>query len=482
MTTRIIHNFFFMIFLKNRIARIILVGVAVVGAFAFLFKIYSFPPQVVNAVGTVLQADDIITKGPWVDPRAFGATGDGSTDDTVALQTAINNAYNKILYIPPGNYKITAPLSISNNIVIEGSGEAATLITVSGNIVGINLALTENNKSVRIQGLTVYLGTRGIQHTSGYYLSRFSSFRDLGLAGQTEAGLYLTSGLIGTQHSNINCENTGNYGLYIEGDSIANASVWTGFRGVSTREAAVYIKETGVQDQPAITFINPILESNSKHGLYTYSSRVLLINSWFENNGSAGNGAATRYPDILMDGNRSNRNHVDLEGGYFSSGNANQSNLRIALNSTAQTLTVKNTRFLGGQVIDGNNNNAASRIVFFGELTNRPTVINFNAYAGYEFNGLLFPGGTQIIGHVSATASLPLGNITAKTVSSQSMTVPGAAVGDVVYAAPLADPGTGLIWSAFVSGPDTVLIRIANSTNNPIAGRPVSWRADVWKH
>lgn len=52
---------------------------------------------------------DLITKRPWVDVRAFGATGDGITDDTDALQDAINWAatYGLNVYAPEGVYKFT---------------------------------------------------------------------------------------------------------------------------------------------------------------------------------------------------------------------------------------------------------------------------------------------------------------------------------------------------------------------------------------
>ncbi len=49
---------------------------------------------------------------PWVvtDPRfAGGATGDGVTDDTAAIQAA---AGGYIVYFPPGTYKITTPMSL----------------------------------------------------------------------------------------------------------------------------------------------------------------------------------------------------------------------------------------------------------------------------------------------------------------------------------------------------------------------------------
>ena len=67
-----------------------------------------------------------------LDVRNFGATGDGNTDDTAAVQNAINAAIDAgggTVYFPVGNYRITAPLTTwhgspySGNKLIHLTGE-----------------------------------------------------------------------------------------------------------------------------------------------------------------------------------------------------------------------------------------------------------------------------------------------------------------------------------------------------------------------
>jgi hypothetical protein len=52
----------------------------------------------------------------------FGATGNGSSDDTAALQNALNAAAGGTLFIPPGKYITTSTLSVSADTRIIGSG------------------------------------------------------------------------------------------------------------------------------------------------------------------------------------------------------------------------------------------------------------------------------------------------------------------------------------------------------------------------
>ena len=74
----------------------------------------------------------------------FGAVGDFATDDTAALQAALGHCFgpsdaphgtsnvrqNKVLYIPPGHYKITTPLAVKylHGGRIIGAGRFVTQI------------------------------------------------------------------------------------------------------------------------------------------------------------------------------------------------------------------------------------------------------------------------------------------------------------------------------------------------------------------
>ena len=64
-------------------------------------------------------------QAPWTDVRTFGATGDGKTDDTEAIQRAIDYAASTtqgIVFFPPGGYKITARLKLDRNVDLMGVG------------------------------------------------------------------------------------------------------------------------------------------------------------------------------------------------------------------------------------------------------------------------------------------------------------------------------------------------------------------------
>lgn len=74
----------------------------------------------------------------WVSIRDFGAVGDGSTNDTAAIQAAIDavatGAGSGVVYIPAGTYLIdtNTAISVPSNVIIQGSGMKSILKKISG--------------------------------------------------------------------------------------------------------------------------------------------------------------------------------------------------------------------------------------------------------------------------------------------------------------------------------------------------------------
>jgi hypothetical protein len=86
----------------------------------------------------------------WVNIKtAFGAKGDGVTDDTVAIQSALASLtqHPAVLWFPHGTYVITRPLSITglSNITILGEDPLITTLSWNGPTGGTMLTLSGCN-------------------------------------------------------------------------------------------------------------------------------------------------------------------------------------------------------------------------------------------------------------------------------------------------------------------------------------------------
>ncbi len=106
----------------------------------------------------------------------FGAKGDGVTDDTAAIQAALNAAsgtttYATSVYIPAGTYKITG-ITLPSYIRVDGANRDSTIILYTGS----GIALQKNNASITHGVMLSNLTIRGTDGNGGTGL-KLDTFR-----------------------------------------------------------------------------------------------------------------------------------------------------------------------------------------------------------------------------------------------------------------------------------------------------------------
>lgn len=101
-----------------------------------------YPSGVIPDEGTeTIIQNDPINADAYATPQMYGAKGDGVTDDTEAIQQAINSG--KAVYLSAGTYFISEPLVIDGKHYWNFHGGDAT-IRYNGNDYAIRLLMVEN--------------------------------------------------------------------------------------------------------------------------------------------------------------------------------------------------------------------------------------------------------------------------------------------------------------------------------------------------
>jgi hypothetical protein len=126
---------------------------------------------VYNPSGTGAVATNVQTKlRESVSVKDFGAVGDGTTDDTAAIQAAIDASAN--VYIPAGTYKITSALVVNRlgGSSIMGAGIGITTIDNAGTGNGIECKSAGGVDSTKLNIVVSDLSIDGnVSSLSGLY-------------------------------------------------------------------------------------------------------------------------------------------------------------------------------------------------------------------------------------------------------------------------------------------------------------------------
>ena len=161
---------------------------------------------------------------PWFNVRDYGAVGDGTTDDTNAIKSAVAAAgENNVVYFPRGRYRITDTVTMSPDSTWLGTGiddkgtanRAGSTNHIFADIgADVNAIVTQYN--TRIENLAVYGRETGVG--TGIRMSGQISTRNVSVRG-FDIGVALFSMFYGdiqtlrTMHNNVGVKviNTGTH-------------------------------------------------------------------------------------------------------------------------------------------------------------------------------------------------------------------------------------------------------------------------------
>lgn len=204
------------------------------GAFVFRSGDYASEVTADTQEGVYIKADDTATtSGAWVrdfdgqiNVKMFGATGDGVTEDTTAVQAAIDFVQaqlpfssNVAAYVdfPPGQY-LLGQITVYSYVFLRGYGSTASELKAK-NSLNDHLIITEDVNT--LANTNVWLDSEGVQQQLGFTQLRIDGNKANQSAGDVmrlyAKGLHFDDVIISDAHTN---------GIYSEAGENASVSTW----------------------------------------------------------------------------------------------------------------------------------------------------------------------------------------------------------------------------------------------------------------
>lgn len=288
-----------------------------------------------------------IAKEIYTNVKDFGAVGDGVTDDTSAIQAALDYAAqsveeiiaNKVdvatakVFIPSGKYKTTATLTVGEGVTLEGASQSTSIIKPTHTGIGIQMGDSSREYSqviIRNIGIignktgTVSYGSWTTTTTIGIYAE--NCLRECSIQN-----CYVTwcETSIKTENSYA-FEINQNYlsqaiNYHIEADNLVGGRI-SGNRIDWAEQHGIYINGTNSGDET----LSLVVESNAiqicwKNGLWLYDvSSATVQNNFFEANyREAVDGTTHVYADINIETGVNTRGYsFNVIGNFFTHGSS----------------------------------------------------------------------------------------------------------------------------------------------------------------
>ncbi len=228
--------------------------------------------------------------------KAFGAKGDGITDDTLAIQAALDDLTSGagLVFMPPGVYLVSAPLIVNANdyVVVEGSG-LATVIRASSSFTG-NAIITNTYDRARgmflrnfcIEGNPAVTGIQGIYF---HYQNMPHLFNiKINMFGAEDCDGILWERVESGGMENIVIEGTDGHGIYLRKGGTAYGVTNTIFRNILITDGG-YTLGTGIRLEESNTQLFGVkIENPSQYGIQCSEAVVIAINVKIEGSPTVG--------------------------------------------------------------------------------------------------------------------------------------------------------------------------------------------------
>lgn len=324
----------------------------------------------------------------FVTPEMFGAIGDGETDDTEAIQNAINSARdNKVkVMLFSKSYLISSSLTIYTNVEIDGNN--ATIKTNEN----IKMIISPGCSYINIHDLKL-IGNNGDENYGIFISSYFSNYKNITI-GKVKTGIHIDSSqvagtLVENRLENIKVYQYDYAGLYL-GDN-NNAKITDG-----------YLINTILSANPNASYGIFIGSSagwcvNGAH-IYGYNNNAVQLNNsnatnvsniyieYFKNFGlvmastQTGNNVSNIYVRHNVDGATGDAIHVEVSA--FLPANTHSGNLSNINILRGNVTTGKSINIAGGYVNAWN----ASNVII--DSTANKTIANDCSGINYNYQGL----------------------------------------------------------------------------------------------
>ena len=394
--------------------------------------------------------------------KAYGALGDGTTDDTAAIQAALTAAgasttpgnIGATVLLPPGTYKVTG-LTVPAEVVLTGTGLRGSRIKALGAVT----AVTMNTRSSLINVGLIGDSTAGGIGVSFAAASSHSTLSDV-FVSTFEKGVYventyinaLTRVTIQSCTTGLHCHGSQVNALYVTGGEIQGCT--TGVSCTTTTSTGVVFHGVTIEGNSGVgiahagstwgwTIRDCYFEANTTGHIYVSASqsRALVI----DGNTFAGTAGYCVKLDFGVD--------TLIQGNLFNGGT-----LAIQCAAAVARTTVARNYYLPG--------------------------IEFVRATHYLGTGLVEIDRQTFVGarYLTGSAVPDPASIAAGAQATFTITVTGAVVGDDATAHPNSMPETGLVWNAVVTATDTVTVRLSNISTGAVDPVARTWRAIVWGH